>query len=216
MFSGIIQGVGKIVAFLSNSGGGATLVIRNSIIAKTARPGDSVAVDGVCFTLLSAKGNRMSFDVSPETLHRTNLKFRKNLPPEVNLELPVTAGTLLSGHIVQGHVDGIGTVQDLLRKGEDVRLRVALPTEFMEYCVAKGSIAINGVSLTIAGISRNVVEIALIPYTLDHTNLGSLRKGDAVNIETDVLGKYVVSALKKTYDKARFERASRPRKLRSP
>ena len=215
MFNGIVQGVGKIVLFARHSGGGARLVIQNATIAKLARPGDSVAVDGVCFTVLSSSGKRMSFDVSPETLHRTNLKSRKNMQARVNLELSVTAETLLSGHIVQGHVDGVGTVRELQRKAEDVRLRVALPTELMEYCVVKGSIAINGVSLTIAGISGNIVEIALIPYTLDNTNLGNLRKGDSVNIETDILGKYVVSALKKTYDKTRFERGSRPRKLRS-
>jgi riboflavin synthase len=214
MFSGIIQGVGKILSLSKHSRGGASLVIQHPAIAKIARSGDSIAVDGVCFTVLSADGNQVSFDVSPETLDRTNFKSRSRMK-DVNLELSVTPETLLSGHIVQGHVDGVGTVQDIHRKGEDVRLRVLLPTEFMDYCVPKGSIAINGVSLTIARISKNVVEIALIPYTLDHTNLSGLRKGDSVNIETDVLGKYVVSALKKTYDRARFERASRPRKLRS-
>lgn len=215
MFSGIIQALGKIVSFSSYSNGGSRLVIENAGIAKMARAGDSVAVDGVCLTVLSSNGKRMSFDVSPETLHRTNLKSQRKKQTKVNLEVPVTAGTLLSGHIVQGHVDGVGTVHELQKRGEDVRLRVALPTELMEYCVEKGSIAINGVSLTIAGILGNVIEIALIPYTIDNTNLGNLRKGDSVNIETDILGKYVVSTLKKTYDKSRFERGSHPRKLRS-
>ena len=138
-------------------------------------------------------------DISAETCNLTNISNYKN-KTSVNLELPLKMGDMISGHVVQGHVDGVALVSEWICRGkQDVRLRVKLPEALVAYCVPKGSIAINGVSLTIAKLNGNEVETALIPYTLKHTNLGLLQRGDPVNIETDILGRYVVSAVKKAY-----------------
>jgi len=124
----------------------------------------------------------------------------------VNLELPITAQTLISGHYVQGHVEGLARATQWKCQGKDVRLCLELPADLAQYCVPKGSIALNGVSLTIASMHKKRVEIALIPYTLEHTNLSDLQKGDPVNVETDMIGRYVVSVVKNTYDKRRFRK----------
>lgn len=213
MFSGIIQAVGKIHTIETLNGGAARLSLQFSKLPCAVKAGDSIAVDGVCFTVTSSKANRLIVDVSPETLKQTNFRNRKAGSP-VNLELPVSPQSLFSGHLVQGHVDGCGVVRAWKRKGADVRLRVELTTDLIQFCVPKGSITVNGVSLTIVGMKGNLVEIALIPYTLEHTNLGRLNEGDAVNIEVDVIGKYVVSAVKKSYDRSRLQRGQRPRKPR--
>lgn len=198
MFSGIIEAVGRVVSF-HRSGKGAALVLHAADLKRKLKKGDSVAVNGVCLTVVKKAGANLSFDVSAETLSRTNLSsFRKG--SIANLELPVTAETMLSGHFVQGHIEGIGHVTNWIRNGEDVRLFVDLPEDLVPFCVPKGSIAINGVSLTIASQSGLTIGVALIPYTLKHTNLDALNTGDSVNIETDIIGRYVVSALKKTYD----------------
>jgi riboflavin synthase len=212
MFSGIIQAIGKINTIEPIKGGGARLNIGVSRFPSIS-VGDSIAIDGVCFTVTSFDRNRLRVDVSPETLKKSN--FGKRTTGEtVNLELPVSPQSLLSGHLVQGHVDGCGIVRSWKREGADVRLSVELPVDLMQYCVSKGSISVNGVSLTIANLRKRVIEIALIPYTLEHTNLGQLHVGDPVNIEVDLIGKYVVSTLKKTYDRARLHRGRRPRNPR--
>ena len=200
MFTGIIETTGKIVS-LDRDDATAVLTIDASRLRRLPKKGDSVAVDGVCLTVSSKSLKRISFDVSNETIQRTNFA-RKFAGDDVNLELPMVADTMLSGHFVQGHIEGVGRVQKWKRKENDVRLFVDLPKELLIYCVPKGSICINGVSLTIASMKGSTIGIALIPYTLSHTNLDRLRIGDLVNIETDVIGRYVVSYLKKTYDKA--------------
>ena len=198
MFSGIIEAVGRVVSF-RRSGKGATLVLNADDLKRKLKKGDSVAVNGVCLTVVKKTGADVSFDVSAETLNKTNLSsFRKGVI--ANLELPVTAETMLSGHFVQGHIEGIGHVKNWIRNGKDIRLFVDLPEELLPFCVPKGSIAMNGVSLTIASQEGPTIGVALIPYTLKHTNLNALKTGDSVNIETDIIGRYVVSALKKTYD----------------
>ncbi len=205
MFNGIIETTGKIV-FIENSRSKSTrFVIDAGQIAKQLNPGDSLAVDGVCLTVTQRSGRKVTVDISPETLKRTNFRTRSD-GMRVNLEMPITVSTFISGHFVQGHVEGLGRTVKWKRKGSDVRLRVELPADLISYCVPKGSITLNGVSLTIAKLKKNTVEIALIPYTIQHTNLGDLQEGDPVNVETDMIGRYVVSVVKNTYDKERFKK----------
>ena len=156
--------------------------------------GDSVAVNGVCLTVTQVDGMVLSFDAVPETLHRTSLR---ELRPgdELNLEPALRAGDPLGGHLMQGHVDGVGTVRSLLPEGEGMRLAIDVPADLVRYCVEKGSIAVQGVSLTIASVAESAIEIALIPHTLDQTTLAALRTGDSVNVEVDVLAKYVERSL---------------------
>jgi riboflavin synthase len=199
MFTGIIEATGKIIA-LNQNARGASLLIHAGALSKKTKTGDSIAVNGVCLTVRKRTGVKLVFDISPETWSRSNISFLR-VADEVNLELPVTSKSFLSGHLVQGHVDGVGHVKKWIRKAEDVRLFVDLPSDLVAYCVPKGSIAINGVSLTIASQSNRTIGVALIPYTLEKTNLNSLKEGDRVNIETDIIGRYVVSAIKKAYDK---------------
>jgi riboflavin synthase len=185
---------------LKKNGQGAALSLDCGVLAKRLAKGDSISVNGVCLTVRNRARGRLVFDVSPETLARSNISSLR-VKDEVNLELPVTVKTFLSGHLVQGHIDGVGQVKKWIRAGEDVRLFVDLPPDLTPYCVPKGSIAMNGVSLTIASQTHRTISVALIPYTLEKTNLNSLKKGDLVNIETDIIGRYVVSAIKKAYDK---------------
>lgn len=198
MFSGIIETTAKVITFAQTGRGGAKLVIDAKAFASKLKKGDSIAVNGVCLTVARKQGRRIGLDLSPETLQRTNLGL---LQPEgrVNLEPSLTPNSAVNGHFVQGHAEGVGTVKKWIRNGDDARLFVKLPPNLVEFCIAKGSIAINGVSLTIASLEDAVVGIALIPYTLKHTNLGDLRPGDPVNIETDMLGRYVVTTVKKAY-----------------
>ena len=199
MFTGIIEATGKIVR-LKQDDRGASLILDAGVLATKTRKGDSMSVNGVCLTVINRSARHLTFDISAETWERGNFSTYRE-KDKLNLELPVTAQTFLSGHLVQGHVDGVGRVNKWIREGLDVRLLVDLPKELLRYCVPKGSIAINGVSLTIASQTHRTIGVALIPYTLKNTNLDSLRKGDLVNVETDIIGRYVVSAMKKAYDK---------------
>ena len=175
MFTGIVREVGRVVEF-----DGSRLVVD---AATKAESGDSVAVEGVCLTVLD--GSRLAFDVVPETLSRTTLG---GLRPgdRVNIEPALRVGDPLGGHNVQGHVDGIGRVRSI---GEPVWIDA--PREILRYCIAKGSITVDGVSLTIARIDDAGFAVALIPHTLTATTLGELEPGDPVNLEADVLAKYV-------------------------
>jgi riboflavin synthase len=197
MFNGIIEFTGRITD-LQPHHSGARINIDAGKLASRMKTGDSIAVDGVCLTVVRKKQRGLWFDVSAETWSRTNLahQAKGNL---VNLEPPMTADTFLSGHLVQGHVEGTGRVEKWIRRDGDVRLFISLPRELVRFCISKGSIAVNGVSLTIASQKGQLIGIALIPYTLKHTNLDTLKIGDLVNIETDIIGRYVVSALKKEY-----------------
>lgn len=196
MFHGIIEETGIVHSLISSFGGGAQLNLSTKLSSRL-RKGDSLAVDGVCLTVTRRAGKNVRFDLAKETLDRTNLKQRKS-GDVVNLELPITPSTMISGHFVQGHVEGTARVREWKRTGrEDVRLCVNLSRVAAEYCVPKGSIALNGVSLTVAFLKGQRLEVALIPYTLQKTNLGRLKPGDLVNVETDVLGRYVLRYLKK-------------------
>jgi riboflavin synthase len=187
VFTGIVRERGRVVSAESN-GGGVHLRIAAPETAGAAL-GDSIAVSGCCLTVTAADGETLEFDAVPETIARTTLG---GLEPgaEVNLEPALRAGEPLGGHFVQGHVDGRARVQALEREGEGSRLRLQLPPELHRYCVEKGSLAVDGVSLTIAALYEGGVEIALVPFTLEHTTLGALAPGDEVNVEVDLLAKY--------------------------
>ena len=190
MFTGIIREKGKIKEILSGKTN-VILVIEAKKLLADAKPGDSVAVDGVCLTVTQRRGKQFNVDVMPETLKKTIIeKYR--VGQKVNLEKPLKVGDTLDGHFVQGHVDGKGTIKSLIRDKKDgVILTVKFPQELGKYIAMKGSITINGVSLTVMGVTQDTVMVALIPTTLELTNLGGLKKGDEVNLEVDVLARYL-------------------------
>jgi riboflavin synthase len=178
MFTGIVRERGRVASFE-----GGRLVVESGV---TAEIGDSVAVDGVCLTVVEATNGRLAFDVMQETEGRTKL-----FGTEVNLEPALRAGEPLGGHYVQGHVDGVGTVRSVEAEGEGRRVWVDAHPALLRYLVEKGSITVEGVSLTVAGLDEHGFSVALVQYTLEATTLGSLTPGDRVNLETDVLAKYV-------------------------
>ena len=187
MFTGIVRERGRVVS-ADRNGAGVHLRIAAPETAQAA-PGDSIAVSGCCLTVTASDRGALEFDAVPETIARTTLGA---LEPgtEVNLEPALRTGEPLGGHFVQGHVDGRARVTALEREGDGARLRVELPPELSRYCVEKGSLAVDGVSLTIAALHEDAVEIALVPFTIEHTTLGALAPGDEVNVEVDLLAKY--------------------------
>jgi riboflavin synthase len=189
VFTGIVEAVGK-VAEVRARGDLTRLGIDAPGIAADARVGDSVAVNGGCLTVVAVQDGRLAFEAVRETLERTTLG---GLRPgaRVNLERALRADGRLDGHIVQGHVDEAGRVQELRRRGEDVLLRIACSRGFADWLVPKGSVAVDGVALTLVEAGEEGFEVALIPHTLAITTLGDLRAEDRVNLEADVLGKYV-------------------------
>jgi riboflavin synthase len=201
VFTGIVEAVGTVVA-VEPDGDLTRLAVEEPRIAEGVEVGDSVAVNGACLTVTRAAGGRLFFDAVRETLERTALG---GLGPgsRVNLERALRADARLDGHIVQGHVDGTGSVRSLERDGDDVRLYVACGPEVSEFLVPKGSVAIDGVSLTVVGCDARGFDVALIPHTLEVTTLGRLEPGASVNLEADVLGKYVKRYLDRIAGSAR-------------
>jgi riboflavin synthase alpha subunit len=195
VFTGIVEAVGSVAA-LRPGPTSTRIEIEAPGLAGEVAVGDSVAVSGACLTVAAAGGTRMSFDAVAETLARTSLGALR-VGARVNLERALRAGDRLDGHIVQGHVDGTGTVRALERDGGDVRLHVECGPEVADYLVDKGSVAIDGVSLTVVSARAGGFDVALIPHTLAITTLGEKRPGDRVNLEADVLGKYVRRYLEK-------------------
>ena len=189
MFTGIVRERGSVAA-VDGGAEGVRLRIEAPRTAAQAMVGDSVAINGVCLTVTERNGASLSFDAVPETLARTAL-HRLAAGSHVNVEPALRTGEPLGGHYVQGHVDGVGRVRGVEAEGDGVRLGVEAPAEVLRYCVEKGSIAVEGVSLTIAALREDGFEIALIPHTLAETTLGDLAPGDPVNLEVDVLAKYV-------------------------
>ena len=189
MFTGIIEELGKIVS-LEKHAGGAKIKISAKIVTENTNEGDSIAVNGVCLTALEIKPDSFSADVSQETLNRSTLGNLKN-NSVVNLERAVTPATRLGGHIVQGHVDARGKFLSAKQDGDFWTVRVGFPKEIGQYLVYKGSISVEGISLTIAELADDYFEIAVIPKTWELTNLSSLKSNDAVNLEADVIAKYV-------------------------
>ena len=189
MFTGIVRERGRVVAARRN-GSGLELRVAAPETADTTSVGDSVAVAGCCLTAVATKDGELAFDAVPETLARTTLGELAE-GAEVNLEPALRAGEPLGGHYVQGHVDGTGRVRSLEPEGDGAQLTLDVPQELLRYCAEKGSLAVDGVSLTIAALGDDAVEIALVPHTLAATTLGSLSTGAPVNLEVDVLAKYV-------------------------
>ena len=195
MFTGIVEERAEV-----SSWDGTRLAIRSRIAAGDAAIGDSIAVNGTCLTVVGIAEETLSFDLSGETRERTTLARLVPGDP-VNLERPATLVARLGGHLVQGHVDGIATVAAVRPEPDGgAQLVVRLPAELLSFVVEKGSIALDGVSLTVAGLREDEVEIALIPHTLSATTLGDRREGDRVNVEVDVLAKYVARQLWRTND----------------
>lgn len=189
MFTGIVREAGRVVA-LSGGEEGVRLEIDAPRTAPATEIGDSVSVNGVCLTAEAIDGPRLVFHAVPETLRRTALRdLRAGVL--VNLEPALRAGDAMGGHIVQGHVDGVGRVQSVEAEGEGLRVIVEAPDEILRYCVEKGSIAVDGVSLTVAEVHPDSFGLALIPHTLSETTLADLVPGRPVNLEVDVLAKYV-------------------------
>ena len=182
MFTGLVREVGTVVSFEDGR-----LRIESSIAAAI---GDSVAVDGVCLTVVDGDRKTLGFDAVPETLSRTTLG--RLAPGEaVNLEPALRAGEALGGHYVQGHVDGVGRIRSVEPEGEGRRIWIDAPEAVLRYCVEKGSVAVEGVSLTVAALDDAGFAVALIPHTLAETTLGAIAPGAPVNLEADVLAKYV-------------------------
>ena len=189
MFTGIIEELGSVRS-VEERGENARIVIEAHLVTDGTNHGDSISVNGVCLTALDIHANSFAADVSRETLLRSTLGSLKPGTP-VNLERAVTAATRLGGHIVQGHVDARGEFVSVQDHGDSRTVRIAFPPEIARYLVFKGSVAVEGVSLTIANLDENYFEIAVIPKTWEVTNLSRLKPGDGVNLEVDVIGKYV-------------------------
>jgi riboflavin synthase len=190
MFTGIVRERGRIVAAEQGAnGGGVSLRIQAPVTAAASKPGDSIAVAGCCLTATAVDSGSLAFNAVPETIARSNLG-RLEEGAEVNIEPALRVGEPLGGHFVQGHVDGLGRVRSLEPEGDGALLRLELGHELLRYCVAKGSLTVDGVALTIASLDDETVEIALVPFTLQETTLSALGPGDEVNVEVDLLAKY--------------------------
>jgi len=188
VFTGIVRERGRVVV-AEPDGGGLRLRIEAAGTAAEAKPGDTIAVAGCCLPAIAVEDGSLDFDAVAETISRTNLG-RLAAGAEVNLEPALRAGEPLGGHFVQGHVDGLGRVRSLEQDGDGAFLRLELAPELLRYCVEKGSLTVDGVSLTIAALDDDGVEIALVPFTLRETTLAALGPGDEANVEVDVLAKY--------------------------
>jgi riboflavin synthase len=189
LFTGLIEAVGKVVE-ASPGRGSSRFAIASPLPISELRDGDSVSVNGVCLTVASRRRDRFFADVVAETLARSTLK---KLRPgaRVNLERAMQVGDRLGGHLVSGHVDGTVAVQRIQKKGNDWRMRLGLPGTLARYVASKGSVALDGVSLTVAALDTTGFEVALVPHTLEQTTLGGLRTGDELNLEVDLVARYL-------------------------
>lgn len=190
MFTGIIEDIGT-VSSLNSSGNSMILTIASNKIVEDVHLGDSISVNGVCLTVTAFTKQTFTVDVMPETMKDTSLRILKAGSP-VNLERAMSANGRFGGHFVSGHIDGIGTIVRKERKENAVYYNIELNDSLSKYCIPKGSIAIDGTSLTIFGIQENLVTVSLIPLTHQDTVLGSKNPGDIVNIENDMIGKYII------------------------
>ncbi len=189
MFTGIIEELGKITD-IKDTSSGKQFTIAADIVMSDLKIGDSIALNGVCLTVVKVVKNKFMLDLVTETLKKSNLGDL-NIETQVNLERPLTLSTRLGGHLLQGHVESVGVIISKEGEGEGATMTVALSPDWLRFCIPKGSIAFDGVSLTIASIDDNFITVALIPHTLEMTTLGLKGKGDALNIETDIIGKYI-------------------------
>ena len=189
MFTGIVEELGNI-SKIKKTDTGKKFTITAKSIMDDLKVGDSVSVNGVCLTVTTYDESSFNLDLVKETLKKSNLGDLKT-ENFVNLERAITLSTRLGGHILQGHVETVGVIMDKVPSGDGTTLSVGIDPGFMRYCISKGSIALDGVSLTITSMSENIIKIALIPHTLEMTTLGLKDVGDSLNIETDIIGKYI-------------------------
>lgn len=189
MFSGIVEDVGSVVA-MASSGKGAVLTVATTLPVDEFRVGDSISVSGACLSVTTRGNGRFAADVSPETLSRTTLGSLR-AGSKVNLERALSLSGRLDGHLVYGHVDGTGVVRESRAAGDSRVFHIRADTSIMKHIVFKGAVAVDGVSLTVSAVHPEGFEVTLIPLTLRRTTFGALRPGDAVNVETDIVGKYV-------------------------
>ena len=199
MFTGLIREVGRVLS-IDRKGVDASLSVECGTMVKDAKPGDSIAVDGACVTVEFLDAGRFTAFLSSETLARTTLGHLKS-GDEVNLEAALRPGDRLGGHMVQGHVEGVGLVRVFRRTGRAAELVVEIPPGLRQYVIPKGSIALAGVSLTVAGLGEGTVEAAVIPATLDGSTMRSWQPGRRINVETDMIGRYIVAYLKGLHPK---------------
>ncbi len=205
MFSGIVEEVGT-VRRLTRRGESATLVVAATQVLQGTRVGDSIAINGACLTVTALGPDEFTVDLAPETLRRTNLGALRPGSP-VNLERSLGVGDRIGGHFVQGHVDAVGRVQALRPEGDAVIAHFSAPPEVMRYIVPKGFIAVDGVSLTVVDRLSDGFTVSLIPFTMAHTIAGRYRVGDPVNLEADILGKYVERFLMAQASEGTLDRA---------
>jgi len=189
MFTGIVEEIGQIVG-IDNQNDSSRISIKTEKILNSAKIGDSISINGVCLTVTSIDGLVFTSDVVRETLDKTNLQYIQEYDC-VNLERAMKASSRFDGHIVQGHVEGFGKIRKIRKGSDSFIISIEIPSSLSDYCVHKGSITVNGVSLTIASIEENLIDIWIIPHTLSHTTFGSINENDYVNIETDIIAKYV-------------------------
>jgi len=206
MFTGIIEEIGTLQRVVPVSHGRRFHITAKRVL-EDLKPEDSVAVNGVCLTVTNRDRTTFKVTAVDETLERSTLR-NLGAGRKVNLERALRVGDRMGGHWVQGHIDGMGNVVSSKRQGDGLLLTIEIPEHLIKYTAEKGSIAIDGVSLTIADVSDHRITVAVIPYTLEHTTLGSLRNGSQVNIEVDVLGKYVERLLESRTQKGRMDEAS--------
>ncbi|MHB1457123.1 MAG: riboflavin synthase [Armatimonadota bacterium] len=196
MFTGLIEEKG-IVAGIKSSGKSIRLIVKAPGVASDVIVGESIAISGVCLTAVSVSPPTIEFDAVRETIERTTLG-RLKAGDSVNLERALRLGDRLDGHMVQGHVDGIGVIREIRRSGDDTVIRISAEPDVMTYVVRKGSITVDGISLTIADVTEDWFSIAIIPHTLINTTLNEKNSGSAVNLETDIIGRYVYKYMGKT------------------
>ncbi len=189
MFTGIIEELGRVKEIIRKKDN-IRFVIYAKVVSEGTRVGDSISVNGVCLTVIDIKNNSISFDIVPETIYRTNLGDLK-VSNKINLERAIKAGQAIGGHFVTGHIDYKAEIIELKKVKEGIKMRLSLPVEFSPFLAEKGSIAIDGISLTVAEVDKDYFNVYLIPHTLKNTTLGLKRQGYSVNVETDILAKYV-------------------------
>jgi riboflavin synthase len=192
MFTGIVEGIGTL-AEVKGTGGGFRVRIQTTL-ASEMKLGDSLAVNGVCLTAILIDGDHVIADVGPETSRVTTLGALQR-DQEVNLERPLRSDGRVDGHFVLGHVDGVGIIDEIRSEGESHWLTIGFPPALAPYFIRKGSIAVDGISLTVAGLGERQFDVMVIPYTWSNTSLKGLRKGDRVNLECDMIGKYVIRSM---------------------
>lgn len=193
MFTGLVEVVGEVVDIREREES-MSLRVRSKELARSLSPGDSIAVDGICLTVTEQDADWFGVDAVTTTVQRTTIADFE-VGRRVNLEGALRAGSPLGGHIVQGHVDGTGTVVDMVPEAGETQLTIELPEEVLRYTVPRGSLTVDGVSLTVAELTGNVARLAIIPYTLERTNLSRLTASMQVNLEADLIGKYVAAMI---------------------